>query len=485
MCELSATLAASQGAGYVIAPAGYGKTYLIAESTARSSGRQLILTHTYAGVNALQRKMRALGVSNRLYHIDTIASWSMRLSLSYSHTSGWTEERPVSNEQWNALYEACARLLDHAFIRRVIRASYEGPYVDEYQDCSIAQHRIVLKLARDLPCRVLGDPLQGIFDFKGQNPVDWTRDVEGIFDCLGKLDVPHRWIRAGADELGGWLRNVRTQLEQNQPVDLISDRPTAVTYIPADPDPRALTRQQANACRYFRCARTQTVIAIHKGSQEYKTKCHKLSRNLGGRFSSIEEVEGKDLFSFIRKFEGMGTDAGRLKEVVVFAEQCMTSVKQNLPAGTARGEHVTVRASTRNPEVAREANAYLAAPGSAAVRSFLLALKQTAGVKVVRADLISRILGVLGKSILHPELTLSEAADRYHREFRHKGRPIGRLRLVGTTLLVKGLEFDHAIVLDAASLSKKELYVALTRGARSITIVSTSPVLNPRVGTNN
>ncbi len=111
--------------------------------------------------------------------------------------------------------------------------------------------------------------------------------------------------------------------------------------------------------------------------------------------------------------------------------------------------------------------------------SFLLALKRTAGVEVFRADLFNRALGVLGKHTLHPELSLAQAAERYQSELRFKGRPLGRRKLIGTTLLVKGLEFDHAIVLDAASLSKKELYVALTRGARSLTIISTTPVLNP------
>ena len=117
MCELSTVLAAHEGSGYVVAPAGYGKTHLIAESTARSAGRQLILTHTYAGVNALRRKMRVLGVSDKLYRIDTIASWALRLSLSYSRTSGWEDARPTDNEQWSALYDTCAQLLDHEFIR--------------------------------------------------------------------------------------------------------------------------------------------------------------------------------------------------------------------------------------------------------------------------------------------------------------------------------------------------------------------------------
>lgn len=479
MCELSSILAAHQGAGYVVAPAGFGKTYLIAQATSHSAGRQLILTHTYAGVNALRRKMRVLGVSERLYNIDTIASWSLRICLSYSETSGWREERPADSQQWNGLYDACARLLDHAFIRRIVCASYCGLYVDEYQDCSIQQHGVVLKLARYLPSRVLGDPLQGIFDFDGQYPVDWTRDVEGRFERLGTLETPHRWIQAGASDLGSWLRNARTCLEQGQPIDLKVNRPAMVRFRQADADPQALIRAQTNACQYLPCERTHTVIAIHKGSQDYKAKCHKLSRNLGGHFSSIEEVEGKDLFSFIRKIERARSDKDRLKEIVEFAKRCMTAVEQNLPAGTLRGEQVAIRASTRNPEAACKANEYLAAPGSSAISSLLVALKQTQGVEIVRADLFYRALGVLNKHTLHPELSLSEAAEKYQGEFRYKGRPISRRKLIGTTLLVKGLEFDHAIVLDAASLSKKELYVALTRGARSLTIISANSVLNP------
>ena len=479
MCELSVILAAYEGSGYVVAPAGYGKTHLIAESTSRSVGRQLILTHTYAGVSALRRKMRVLGVSDKLYHIDTIASWALRLSLSYSRTSGWENKRPADNEQWSALYDVCAHLLDHEFIRRIVRASYEGIYVDEYQDCSTTQHGIIVKLSRDLPSRILGDPLQGIFDFNGQNSVDWERDVEVNFMQLGVLEVPHRWIQAGADDLGAWLNNVRKCLEQGQPIDLNADCPEVVRVIHPNADPQAIIQEQGNTCRYFACDRAHTVIAIHKGSQEFKIKCHTLSRNLSGRFSSIEEVEGKDLFSFIQKIDIAQTGAARLIEVIAFAKRCMTAVEQNLPAGTIRGEHVNIRANTRNPEAAGRANAYLVEPTSFAMADLLLAVKETAGVKVIRVDLFNRALGVLRKHVLHPDMSLAEAAEKYHGEFRYKGRPIGRRRLIGTTLLVKGQEFDHAIVLDAVSLSKKELYVALTRGARSLTIISTDPVLNP------
>lgn len=479
MCD-PPTLAGFQRRGYVVAPAGFGKTHLIADATALSAGRQLILTHTYAGVNALRRKMQLRGVGDKLYRIDTIASWALRLSLSYSATSGWTEERPADSASWNALYDACNALLDRNFIRRIVRASYVGLYVDEYQDCSVPQHNIVLKIARDLPCRVLGDPLQGIFDFEGQNPVDWVRDVEGNFERLGTLEIPHRWVRAGAPELGAWLSGVRAQLEQGQPVNLAAARPPSVRVVEAAADPRILFQQQGNTCRYFPGHEEHTVVAIHKGDGRSKARCHALSRVVSGRFSSIEEVEGKDMFAFLRKVERTTTNGRRLKAVIEFAAKCMTAVEDNLPAASVRGEHTEIRANTRNPLVAGLANDYLAAPGSIAMAALLKGIRQTAGVQLIRADLFNRVMATLRKQAMYPEETLEQAGDRYQREFRFVGRPVSHRKIIGTTLLVKGLEYDHTIVLDATSLSRKDLYVALTRGARSLTIITTGMVLNPQ-----
>jgi DNA helicase-2/ATP-dependent DNA helicase PcrA len=66
---------------------------------------------------------------------------------------------------------------------------------------------------------------------------------------------------------------------------------------------------------------------------------------------------------------------------------------------------------------------------------------------------------------------LTEAAKKYQRDMRHTGRPISHRKLIGTTLLVKGLEYDHAVVLDADTLDAKDLYVAMTRGSKSLTII--------------
>jgi hypothetical protein len=451
MPNLAEVLAAFPDIGYLLAPAGFGKTHLIAEAVSHSASRQLVLTHTYAGVNVLRRKMGELKVSQKLFRVDTIASFALRLCLSYSETSQWTTEHPVG-QQWTDLYKKFSLFLDNAFIRRIVRASYSGLYVDEYQDCSAAQHELVLKLARDLPCRLLGDPLQGIFDFN-ERPVDWERDISTVFTCLGQMHIPHRWNRAGTPAMGAWLVAVRSLLETRQPLDLTRDLPPGVTRKPVAEGQLLLV--QGNTCRYCQCNTHETVIAIHKGSQEYKSKCHALAKAVGGRFSSIEEIEGKAVFSFIGKYQKAGTSQQRLIETIKFAKDCMTRVGPSLPAATARGEPAKIRPNTPNPLAANAANAYLASPSSSTAADFLLAVRAIDGVKVTRADLLGRVTAILRKHALHPQLTLTQSAEKYHSEFRYKGRPSGRRRLIGTTLLVKGLEFDHAIVLDADSLSRK------------------------------
>jgi len=475
MPDLPEILAASQGIGYVVAPAGFGKTHLIAQAVSRADKRQLVLTHTYAGVNQLRHKMRDLNVCSRCFRIDTIASWALRLSLSYPITSHWTIERPQAGE-WCTLYKACSTLLDFDFIRRILRASYGGFYVDEYQDCSLMQHELVLKIARDLPCRLLGDPMQGIFDFN-EKPLEWERDVTSNFVSLGQMLTPHRWIRSQSPAIGTWLADVRRKLEAGLPINLTQNLPRGVSFKPANT--QNLFQIQANICRYFQCAPNETVIAIHAGNQKYKAKCHALARNVAGKFSSIEEIEGKELFSFVKKIESAQTSQKKLQGAVALAEKCMTSISSSLSAAIMRGEPASIRRSTRNKIAAETANAYLATPTSDNLVHFFSAVKDIDDVKVARADLFNRAMGVLRKHVLHPHLTLAQAAEEYQTEFRYKGRPVGRKKIIGTTLLVKGLEFDHVIVLDATSLSKKELYVALTRGAKSVTIISTAHVLCP------
>jgi hypothetical protein len=79
-------------------------------------------------------------------------------------------------------------------------------------------------------------------------------------------------------------------------------------------------------------------------------------------------------------------------------------------------------------------------------------------------------------------VTVGEALSR----IRNRSRFIGRTpeaRIISRPLLIKGLEYDHALVLNAERLSSTELYVALSRGRKSLTVVSKSPYLTPAAPT--
>lgn len=53
----------------IIAPAGHGKTEMITEIISRSFGKYLILTHTNAGVDAIQKRM-----ARKKYHQTDLRS---------------------------------------------------------------------------------------------------------------------------------------------------------------------------------------------------------------------------------------------------------------------------------------------------------------------------------------------------------------------------------------------------------------------------
>ncbi|MFH1216479.1 MAG: UvrD-helicase domain-containing protein [Pseudomonadota bacterium] len=466
--NLPKTLAEFPSKGYIIAPAGYGKTHLIALAVKAASHRQLILTHTFAGVNSIKTKMNLLGVPSSRYQVDTIASWTLRLCLAYPKTSGWKVDNP-SGKQWNKLYKSCHGLLAKEFIRHVVSSTYSGFYVDEYQDCSELQHALVCSLAEFLPCRILGDPLQAIFDF-ADKPVDWETDIYPHFECLGQLEIPWRWHNAGAHEFASWLKEVRAALVAGQKINLGVPLPKSVKSIAVDLHDFSNPKRYTLFYKFLKDA--ATVIAIQSGDQQSKNKTHDLARALAGKFSSIEEVEGKDLFSFINKLQSAKTVNAGFLLALNFAKKCFTGVNKTLVAGTMRGESAKQTKATKHPLILDAANSYLADPTSKNLRIFFCLVRDNPETFTYRRDLVNRFLNVLRIHIDGGDSTLLESAHVYQREFRHSGRPIRHSKLIGTTLLVKGQEYDHAIILDADSLDMKELYVAMTRGAKSLTIIT-------------
>jgi DNA helicase IV len=76
-------------------------------------------------------------------------------------------------------------------------------------------------------------------------------------------------------------------------------------------------------------------------------------------------------------------------------------------------------------------------------------------------------------------MTPSDAAIQVREQSRMIGRPLAK-RTVGSTLLLKGLEAEVAVILNPAEMDKRHLYVALTRGAKKVVVCSATGELRPR-----
>ena len=455
---------------FVIAPAGCGKTELIARAIELDEGRSLVLTHTHSGVNALRSRLSRLGVPATRFHVATIAGLGLRYAAAYPALSGLAVASPTGDE-WPQVYSATIELLRHRVVRDVLERSYSGVYVDEYQDCDFSQHSIVMAVAEVLPCRLLGDPLQGIFDFAGQ-AVDWREHVEPQFERLPNLRTPHRWRETNPD-LGEWLTAIRPLLASGDPVDLSLGPSQRLATSPAN---------QRAACYQASAKRGQSVVAIGK----WPSDCHNLAGKLGGTFGSMEELDCRDLMKFARALDNASSGHARAVLLLDFASSCFTVVGSRL--AMFREQYASGQIpDTRRLTVNRDAVESLNRVATEATVSSLLAaariLDRMPGARLYRRELWREMKTTLGTQVGHPEQGVAVTAW----QVRDRARRVGRRpeqRVVSRTLLVKGLEFDHAIVTDIDSLTAKEAYVAMTRGRTSLTVLSGKPVIQKDPVTN-
>lgn len=222
--------------GLIVAPAGCGKTQLIAEALKRHTGPKpiLVLTHTNAGVAALRGRLDKARINPSKYRLATIDGWAIRLISNFPERANYdlniiTSHRP----DYPKIREAAFRLLKSGHVNDVVAASYSRLLVDEYQDCSIRQHAIVYYTSAVLPVSVMGDPMQAIFGFGNDPLADWLKHVCVHFTANGELERPWRWINAESEVLGQWLLDIRRKLLVGESIDLTA-APDSVAWVKLD-----------------------------------------------------------------------------------------------------------------------------------------------------------------------------------------------------------------------------------------------------------
>ncbi|MGY4282993.1 hypothetical protein ACVWXO_002213 [Bradyrhizobium sp. LM2.7] len=451
--------------GFVEAPAGWGKTEAIVKSVgAFCDGRQLVLTHTHAGVDALRQRFHTHGTAPAKYHVDTIAGWSWGWVRMYPSNAAY--RGPVDIAEWADVYSGMCSLLHKDFVKQGILNSYSGVIVDEYQDCTAQMHSVIVELKRLLPCRVLGDDLQGIFGFRDEKLIGWS-DVRAEFGTnLGALETPYRWIKAGNEKLGHWLLNSHDDFRanrepsyRNSPVERRS-----MTYGDLSKKLIGIVREKkGRMCVIGHKARplpagVETSLVNHQFRVLEPNDLSVLQDLVRAVCDGETANAPKAVMAFFKRvFGALGPDDKQ------FFQNILSNKRQRVLRADRRalcqkhGEGVTPRLlfdlleyAGNNPGVPCKLKESVSA-----LQCILEALLEAgANLKTLYADEIAR--------------------RKYHSRSN-------AYRCIGSTLLVKGLEFDHAIVLRAPDWQDgwgtlKDVYVALTRGAKSVTLID---LVNP------
>ena len=445
--------------GFVEAPAGCGKTEAIVRTVGDyCADPQLVLTHTHAGVDALRQRFHDHRVPSARYHVDTIAGWAWSWVRKYPANAGYSDS--VDFVDWNAVYAGMTGLLKKRFVRQGVLNSYAGVIVDEYQDCTVPMHRLILALKEILPCRVLGDDLQGVFGFRDDPLVTWPA-VQGDFrNNLGLLRTPYRWIKAGNRPLGEWLLGTRDAFREQHEPDYRGS-PVDRRTVPYSRLGRELLRltddKEGRICVVGPKARR-----LHAGTETTLVK------------RGYRVLEPNDLTALRKLVVALcnGSPARRSDGVMAF----LSGAYGGLPAGDKMFIEQILHGQRQKPR--RKDRRRLCAKHTTGTTPDLLLdlltyIEALDRVSCKLRESVSALNCILEEHVESgADLASLYAAEIARRKYQSRSSVY---RCIGSTLLVKGLEFDHAVILRDANWRRswgnhRDLYVALTRGSRSTTL---------------
>lgn len=450
------------GNAAIVAPAGHGKTEIIANVAALGI-RALVLTHTHAGVHAIRARMRRLGIPRSRIAVDTIAGWSMR----YAHAFPGVARPPAGMPQgaeWDQLYRGATLALGVKAVREVIAASYDRILIDEYQDCGALQHKLAMALSTIVPTMIFGDPMQGIFEFAGAT-LDWDAQIHPSFPFAGTLETPHRWADKNP-ELGQWIAETRVKLMRGDPIDLADPR---ITYRESDDAFDMGTMFEGLV------GKEGSFAAIHC----HKSICYRLARAAGGGYQAIEEIAAKRLGEFAAAWDGAADAAGRLRAFKGLVDDCF---HKKPPID---GEPVDLE-DTAVAEVLNAAARRLGVGnGAEAALELFARSRKRPRWKLFRGELWRDAERAMGEVAAGRTADMATATAIIKQRVSNSGRKLPK-RTVSTPLLLKGLEFDHVVIPDATHFANerhaqaKLFYVAVSRATRSLTISSSQRFIQLR-----
>ena len=462
----------------LVAPAGYGKTHTIVKSVdvLQKNGKDsiLVLTHTNAGITSIREKFKKESVQTKHVTICTIAGFLQQ--IVHSLTKDLLQQGEDQNGFYSQLYATALDLFknNYQILRNTIENSYKHIFVDEFQDCNRPQYEIVKIMSKwNVHVHMLLDSLQTIFNFDTDHP-DYlgfeNRCCKLTPDKVFILDIPYRW------------RNVNSPLEQcviqwrtmiydavnkgNKSVDLTKLK--GVTYISGNYNDACLKIKS-----YIRKPGDVLVLHSNYHANNIKARGH-VCMGSGYKLRLMESIDNSDFYNLATEIDKSIQNKDSVESIVysvlrecgVSTTQLNKWIKVNRLVSKQTNEDIAI-ASVLSATVRTQ-------PTTKAIIDSIEVITRKIGLPVQRLELLSEILSALSSSMLSGHTVLEEVT-RKRNIARVQGRKLYG-KVIGTTLLTKGLEADTVILVKPSDLFKdkdglKHLYVALTRAVKEIILI--------------
>lgn len=444
----------------VLLPAGCGKTHTVvcvAREAAAFGKRILVLTHTNAGVDAIRRRLKRLDVSQTDIKVRTIASWTRALALAYPRCSGYTET-DAESVGFDAACTSAIAAMKNPHVAAMLRHSYDYLVVDEYQDCTSSQHAVV-RVLEDIigPLMVFGDPLQAIYDFGDSRLIEWDTDLIDLPEVAPDV-IPWRWEKTNP-KLGRYLLDVRDCLIDGT---YVAFNDNAIRWVKDAPEARVNTMlSMAGAAG--------SVVILDK----FENQCEAIARRLKGRFHVMEDLAGtKATRTAARIDQG---DAPKAAAAILELAKAsfaglpgpLTSKLEKLQAG---GPMPAFKRDGKSGEVLQALADVASEISPLCVAVLMDAISALPTATLFRREAWTDLRNAT-TAWQQGASSLSDALQARQTRKRAAGRGLPA-RTVTRPVLVKGQEFDHAIVLAKDGIDRRDLYVALTRASTSVTVIS-------------
>jgi len=359
-------------------------------------------------------------------------------------------------------------------IKDVIKVSYNGLFVDEYQDCIIDQHNFINTLSEILPTHILGDHLQGIFDFHGDSLVDFDEDLND-FEKLPDLTEPWRWKKNNPG-LGECLKQIRFLLEEKRNIDLnLFD--SYIETIVASENEKYDTDTNYNK-KIWSLIQNDNVLIIHPESSN-KNARKKFVSLFKNKYFLLEAIDDKDFYKFSKELDKMNLTNfyNILYELIPKLFNGKTSRnnwfnRDGLKRKISENDRNIIRPFVKDFEKIKQKFSF------SVISEILKKIEKLPGIKCYRRELFWNLCKALEQAE-YKSILVYEAMKEIRNIKRRIGRKISG-RCIGTTLLTKGLEFDTVVVLDAHKFKcPKNFYVAITRASKKLIIFTNNKILSP------